>query len=442
MIRSISTFILMVSGCLLFAQNNKAIQLTTKLNNSYHLEQKSDSDIYLYVSLLGNELKTEKKRAPLNISLVLDRSGSMSGAKIENAKKAMNFVIDQLSATDYLSIVEYDDRVNVISASALVKNKDALKQKVNEITVRGSTNLFGGMMKGFDEVLTTKKDGYVNRVLLVSDGLANVGTVLPATINDSVKSMFKKTGIGVSTFGVGADFNEDLMTSIAENGNGNYYFIDTATKIPAIFAKELDGLLSVVAQQTTLEIKYPDNLKVEKVYGYNHTDTNHTITVLLNDIYSKEAKEVLVHFKLIKPIADKITLQTQVYFTDAQLDKTDQLFTSTNLAVTRDTIIYKANIDSLVDEMVIVYNTTEMMDKAMQEIDKGNYAAGFAFASKAEGVVVANSYRVKTGKVQKQKEAITKYKNDVKDIETKSSEDRKMIQKSTKQMNYNIKKNK
>ncbi len=92
--------------------------------------------------------------------------------------------------------------------------------------------------------------------------------------------------------------------------------------------------------------------------------------------------------------------------------------------------------------MVIVYNTTEMMDKAMQEIDKGNYAAGFAFASKAEEVVVTNSYRSKTGKVQKQKEAITKYKNDVKDIETKSSEDRKMIQKSTKQMNYNIKKNK
>lgn len=440
--KATATLFLLFAVCMLFAQNNKAIQLNTKLNNTYHLEQKSDSDVYLFISLIGNELKTEKKRAPLNISLVLDRSGSMSGAKLENAKKAMNFVIDQLSATDYLSIVEYDDRVNVVSTSALVKNKDALKQKVNEITVRGSTNLFGGMMKGFDEVLTTKKDGYVNRVLLVSDGLANVGTVLPATINDSVKSMFKKTGIGVSTFGVGVDFNEDLMTSIAENGNGNYYFIDTATKIPSIFAKELDGLLSVVAQQTTLEIKYPDNLKVEKVYGYNHTDTNHIVTVLLNDIYSKEEKEVLVHFKLIKPIADKITLQTQVYFTDAQLDKADQLFTDNNLSVTRDTIIYKQNIDSLVDEMVIVYNTTEMMDNAMLEIDKGNYAAGFYYTNMADSVVLSNSFRSKTGKVQKQKEAVSKYKEDVKDIQTKSTEQKKMIQKSSKQLNYNIKKNK
>lgn len=424
------------------AQNNQAIRLTTKLNNTYHLEQQSDSDVYLYISLLGNELKTEKKRAPLNISLVLDRSGSMSGEKLENAKKAMNFVIDQLSATDYLSIVAYDNMIEVKSPSALVKNKDALKQKVNEITARGSTNLFDGMMKGFDEVLANKKEGFVNRVLLVSDGLANIGTIAPATINEKVKLKFNQTGIGVSTFGVGADFNEDLMTSIAENGKGNYYFIDTASKIPAIFAKELDGLLSVVAQQTNLQINYPKNLKVEKVFGYNYTDTNNIVTVQLNDIYSNEEKEVMVHFKIIQPIQDKITIKSQVDFTDAQLDKTDKVSAENNLTTTVDTILYKQNIDSLVDEMVVVYNTTEMMDKAMQEIDKGNYIVGNDWATKADGYVSANYYRTKTGKVQKQKITISKYKEDVKDIDKKSAYEKKMLQKSNKQMNYDIKKNK
>ena len=154
-----------------------ALTFKTGLGNNKFLLNEFGNVGYYYAEAKACELKTDgQARTPLNISLVIDRSGSMDGDKLKHAKLAAQFVIDQLSPEDYVSIVQYDDAVDVVSTSNRVGDKQLLKRKVDAISAGGSTNLGGGMLEGYHQVKSTYNDGFVNRVLLLSDGLANVGS--------------------------------------------------------------------------------------------------------------------------------------------------------------------------------------------------------------------------------------------------------------------------
>jgi len=437
----ISSFII---ACLLFftaGAQTKSVQFSAALENKYAISSDS-ADVYLYLKVTGNELKSDKKRAPLNLSIVLDRSGSMHGEKLEYAKKAAAFVVEQLNADDIVSIVDYDSDVEVVSASDFVKNKQVLTEKINKILDRGSTNLSGGLLEGYKQVLSTKKEGFVNRVLLLSDGLANVGITDTAKLKDLVQQKFKETGISVSTFGLGEGFNEDLMTAMAENGGGNYYYIDSPDKIPGIFAKELDGLLSVVAQQAKISVSYAAEFLIpEKTYGYNHKMENTQILISLNDVYSKEEKNILVKYKIKKPFVQDLVFTSTLNYIDAQSYNTENMVVVNTLHLTRDTILIKQNLDSTVSEMVVMFEATEMMDD-MRDIDQGNYTIAASKMEKVSGFVNANQSKDKTGKINKVKSNVDKYKEDIKDIDKKNVYEKSKIQKSTKSSNYNIKKSK
>ncbi|HNF47787.1 MAG TPA: VWA domain-containing protein [Chitinophagales bacterium] len=438
----ISSFII---ACLLFftaSAQTKSVQFSAALENKYAISSDS-ADVYLYLKVTGNELKSDKKRAPLNLSIVLDRSGSMHGEKLEYAKKAAAFVVEQLNADDIVSIVDYDSDVEVVSASDFVKNKQVLTEKINKILDRGSTNLSGGLLEGYKQVLSTKKEGFVNRVLLLSDGLANVGITDTAKLKDLVQQKFKETGISVSTFGLGEGFNEDLMTAMAENGGGNYYYIDSPDKIPGIFAKELDGLLSVVAQQAKISVSYASEFLIpEKTYGYNHKMENMRLLISLNDVYSKEEKNILVKFKIKKPFVQDLVFTSTLNYIDAQSYNTENIVVVNTLHLTRDTILIKQNLDSTVSEMVVMFEATEMMDDIMRDIDQGNYTIAASKMEKVSGFVNANQSKDKTGKINKVKSNVDKYKEDIKDIDKKNVYEKSKIQKSTKSNNYNIKKSK
>jgi Ca-activated chloride channel family protein len=286
------------------ADSSKVITMTSLLDNPYYFTSANGKELYLYVRLKSGKAPENVSRTPLNISLVLDHSGSMKAErKLEYAKEAVKFVIDNLGSADKLSLVIYDTEVDLLSASAPVTNKELLKAKVDAIRDNGSTNLSGGMLEGYAQTKSTFDPKNVNRVLLLSDGLANHGITDPLKLQDIAKQKAREEGISISTFGIGADFNEDLMTNLAENGSGNYYFINSSDKIPEIFAQELKGLLSVVAQNSKLKIKYPGyNLKLTKVFGCPYAGSEGEVLIDFKDIFSEEEKVVLLKFEITKPV--------------------------------------------------------------------------------------------------------------------------------------------
>lgn len=427
----------------LTVSDNAPLKWDIRLDNPYYLTEGDKKFVYLYLEVKGGEAKTDKKRAPLNLSLVLDRSGSMSGDKLKHAKKAIGFVINQLTQEDILSIIQYDDAVQVVSSSAPLNNKEVLHKKVESIQTGGSTNLCGGMQEGYVQVKSAKKSNYINRVLLLSDGLANVGITEPAQIEKIAQKNFREDGVATSTFGVGADYNENLMTGIAENGGANYYFIDNPDKIPGIFAKELEGLLSVVSQSTKVRINYPTNqLNLVKVFGYPHYIENDEIMVNLNDVYAKEEKAILLKFEVKGKLEKQADFICHLSYTDASSLNENKVKQSVTLRPTSDEQAYKQGEDLVVKENIVLFESTDLFDEVMKEADSGNFEKAKEKGKKLDEYMLNNSDSRFSDRFEKQKSNVSGYNSKLEEMESMPIEDQKVMQKSSKDANYQMKKKK
>jgi Ca-activated chloride channel family protein len=217
----------------------------------------SDASITLDVLIRITPPKPEVyvQRPPLNLALVLDRSGSMQGAKkMANARDAAIFAVRQLLPTDRVSVTIFDSEVETVVANTPAADKTGIERKIRQIEPRGSTDLHGGWLEGARQARGGQVDGGLNRVLLLSDGLANMGVTEPNAIAADVRGMVAK-GIGTTTLGVGADYNEDLMEAMARAGDGNYYYIESPVQLTDIFQTELEGLMATVGQKVSLGLE-------------------------------------------------------------------------------------------------------------------------------------------------------------------------------------------
>jgi Ca-activated chloride channel family protein len=208
---------------------------------------------YLKVGLTGFEWKKDAERPPLNVALVLDRSGSMEGEKLERAKDAAKMAVEFLSPRDILSIVTYESEVDVLLPATRVSDKRRIMRAIDGIYSAGNTALFAGVSKGAHELKKFIDRGRVNRVILLSDGLANVG---PDSTDDLVDlgSGLRREGISVSTIGLGLDYNEDLMSSLAQASDGNHAFVREPADLTRIFDLEFKDAFEVVAKDVELVI--------------------------------------------------------------------------------------------------------------------------------------------------------------------------------------------
>jgi len=221
--------VLLLTGLNTFAMSFHAPSPVFTLNGKLNCPVISErgGTAYLQLTLTTPNIISEKRRKPMNLSVVIDRSGSMSDQrKMEYAKKAFVSLVDQLQSNDILSIVIYDDVVEVIRCAQKIGNdKQSIKRLIDEVYPRGSTNLGGGLVEGLRQSEKYAGKEFVNRVVLLSDGLANVGITDPVELNRIAKR-YRNKSISVTAMGVGLDYNENLMMGISESGGGNYYFIE------------------------------------------------------------------------------------------------------------------------------------------------------------------------------------------------------------------------
>ena len=207
------------------------------------------------------------KRLPLNLSLVIDRSGSMQGQPLIEAKKSAAMLVDRMSADDQLSVIAYDDRVDVVFPVTKVTNKPLLKQLIGEIQPGGMTALYDGWSVGADQVSQFSTKKYFSRVLLLSDGQANRGLVDEKTISSECRSMADR-GVTTSTYGLGLHFNESLMTVMANAGQGQSHYGQTADDLMDPFHEEFDLMEAILAHRMKLRILPELGVSFEVLNGY------------------------------------------------------------------------------------------------------------------------------------------------------------------------------
>jgi Ca-activated chloride channel homolog len=193
-------------------------------------------------------------RTPLNLCLVIDRSGSMEGPPLEYVKQACNYVVDLLTPNDILSIVTFEETVDVLMPPQRVTSKEPIKQGIARLMPGNTTNLYDGLALGAQQVASVTDPGRATRLVVLTDGDPTAGIKdFSALVGHAGE--IKNRGITSTFLGFGPDYNEELLASMAKRAGGNYYYIPRPEMIPEIFRTELEKLMTVVARNLRLDLK-------------------------------------------------------------------------------------------------------------------------------------------------------------------------------------------
>lgn len=283
--------------------SNSDIKRLTVEQDRQLIRTRWHSKRFIVAHVTAPEIQSGSARPPVNLAFVIDRSGSMHGRPIQLAMKAVEEAIGRLKSTDRFSIVAYDNEIDslVPGTFATAAATSAAVERLRSVGARGSTNLGGGWLSGCEHVASELIEEGVNRCLLLTDGLANQGITDPSELAHHASEL-RKRGVSTSTFGVGDRFNEILLQEMAQAGGGQFYDIASAEQIRDHIESEVGETLEVVARNVTLDVTFPDAIRVESLGAFQARSGGGRIMIDLGDLVS--AQEVDVPLRLSFPFGE------------------------------------------------------------------------------------------------------------------------------------------
>ena len=250
------------------------------------------SDVFVTADLKGVDVPGSQ-RAPVNLAVIIDRSGSMSGQKLQDAKNAARHLVNQLRDEDRLAIVHYGSDVRTFPATmATPSNRDRMLRYIDNIFDEGGTNIGDGLSAGRDQLLSAIREFRVNRIILISDGQPTEGMTDPSDLREVVRRI-RADGVSVSSIGVGTDFNEDLMQSFAEIGAGSYAYLRDASQLATIFQKDLQHASTLVGRGVQLTFELPSGVELGEVLGYHANQSGQSVMISLPDFAAGQVERVV-----------------------------------------------------------------------------------------------------------------------------------------------------
>ena len=305
--------------------------------------------------------------------------GPWPGPKLETTKECAAFLVRRLAPTDELALVTYDDEVQLLSPLVAVGDAGpTLLQVIGGIFSGGSTNLSGGWLKGMEALRATNGAG-PRKVLLLTDGLANVGITDPAALVQ-MTGKAAGAGVGTSTIGFGADFAEELLTQMADAGGGNAHYAPTPDQAPAIFAEEFEGLMSLVAQNVSAEIRPSKDVAMLGVLNeYPAVEVPGGVQVQLGDAYGEERRRVVFELHIpevaslgVARVADVVIRYVSVGEEIAQHEV--KLPITVNMVSADEAKGGRGRPGRVVEE-VLILKAARAQEEARKKADEGDFEA-------------------------------------------------------------------
>jgi Ca-activated chloride channel family protein len=275
----------------------EAVRLRVELDRPVLSADRTERAV-VKIALDGVRLPRPEARPPVNLTLVIDRSGSMSGEKIQHAKAAAIEAVRRLGPDDVFALVTFDHEIETLVPATHVGDTRAIEARIRSIVARGNTAIYGGVTQGAAELRKYLEDRrYTQRLVLLSDGLANNG---PSSPDDFARlgASLGREGISVSTVGLGLGYNEDLMTRLARRSDGNTYFVASSRDLAAIFNAELGDVLNVVARRVVVTVEFPVGVRPLAFVGREGAIRGQRAEFELNQLYGGQEKFALVEVEV------------------------------------------------------------------------------------------------------------------------------------------------
>lgn len=298
----------------------QAVALDTRWgNNEISAAQR---EAVLQIGFTTAEVSERTDLRPLNLALVIDKSGSMAESdKMSRVKESLRTLVGKLRPDDIVSIVVFDTEAEVLFPASRIGEGYELRRAIDCIEPDGSTNLHNGLMLGYREALKNFRKDSTNRVILLTDGIANVGTIDPNKIA-AESSEFNGQGLDLSTIGVGLNLNNDLLRTLAKSGRGLYHFVSDYQDIEKVFVNEVQSLISQVAKKVEVSVDYDPNLQVEKIYGYAPRYRTNGFSVVMDDMNNGLTQVVMLRFRAKNPLKSASNVKIRLSYFDVQRRKT------------------------------------------------------------------------------------------------------------------------
>ena len=332
--------------------------------------------LYLMARFASGSAPDAGRRRPLNLSLVIDRSGSMAGTKIDYTRQAAQFLVQHLGKQDTLSVVLYNDQVETLLHPTNISNKDRIAQLLADIKVRGTTNLSGGWLEGCAHVGAGISPDTLNRVILMSDGLANRGVTDQKQLISMAQQKYE-AGISTTTMGLGKDFNEDLMMAFADAGGGAFYFIESPEVAPVIFQEELSGLLKLVGQNLTIQVRPTEHVqRITQLHAYPAQREGRNVRYRMGDIFGEEIKTLVLEFDIpgLKDIGEQAIATLRFEYDeitdDGSVHQQIEVPVTVNVRPSDEQL---PPPDAEVARSVLLLKAAQARREAVQAADQGDY---------------------------------------------------------------------
>lgn len=365
---------------------------------------------------------------PVNVAVVMDRSGSMGGKnKMSYARDAASALLAELDENDRFSFVTFSDRAELVVPSTPVYDRAGLTRTVRSVSEGGGTNLYDGLQIGLNEVREHASDGSVNRVIVLSDGIANIGVTDPEALA-AAAARYSADGVTVSTMGLGLDFNEDLLSSMSDRSGGTYRFVDDPASLSSFFHDELEQLSTVAAGGVSLEVDLKGAQLVE-VFGYTAEPTADGFRVYMGDVYAGQSRKVVARVRVPATSAG-----SEITVANVRLGELGKDVRYSPVAVNA-----KGTLDALVVEqtvnkpMAVAARSAEsgaLADKAARAYAEGKKDESIALARASSLVAGEAASRYGAAELQVQADQINAQESNYKSFDNSSEEGRREVKKN------------
>ncbi len=353
------------------AEGATSVRVTAELEHGKLLAGQG-GETFARIVLQGGPAPQRGDRLPLSLTLILDKSGSMEGDKIVQARASAIAALDQLQKGDKVAVVVFSDGAQQLLSQAEVGRDDLTKVKraLAKIEADGGTDMIAGLDVGGVRARALYGASRTNRILLLSDGQPNVAEGL----EQRVKALAQE-GILTTTLGVGRDYNEDLMSKLADAGLGNYHFVERPEQMASIFASELRTLSAIVAKEAVVSIALAGGVEVVEVYGYPISRGQKTVAIPVGEVFSGRTKDILakVRFPAAGPGSSEL-LTVKVTYHDALAGKARRHELPLLATFTVDQAAVTASVAPGVVEKAEQVRTAEAMKDAAEAYAKGDGA--------------------------------------------------------------------